>query len=464
MRRHLVRLSELADREVLRVWGDPNFTPPAAMYQVRYKRLLQFYSRIEGDLIAKLRSLRDAGCIELITCTATHAFLPLIKNTAALRAQLETAVTEFRRYFGSSPAGIWLPECGYTPALEPHLQELGLRYFVVDAHAHACARLSAGAGMRASSGSDEEPGTDANANACAALRAGTGSSSDDEPGTDANADACAALRAGTGMRASSSSDDEPGTDANADACAALRAGTGMRASSSSDDGAGATGSVGPLLTGKPLRTPGGACAFARDSEASAQVWSAEIGYPSDGDYRDYYRDIGYDLGSEGGAEWDYIKPYVLPDGKRIHTGFKYYRVTGPGVPGDAKAPYRPDAAALKAQQHAEHFIAARAEQLRRLAAQSGGAEAPVIVCPYDAELFGHWWHEGPQWLEAVLRGLAATRSRTTGVVVETTTLGSYAAAYPADHRSGASGVELGPRRLRGSLAPAAEPVGAPSAA
>ena len=23
---------------------------------------------------------------------------------------------------------------------------------------------------------------------------------------------------------------------------------------------------------------------------------------------------------------------------------------------------------------------------------------PLILCPYDAELYGHWWYEGPYWL------------------------------------------------------------------
>ncbi|MFD0697919.1 1,4-alpha-glucan branching protein domain-containing protein [Paenibacillus sp. GCM10027628] len=118
---------------------------------------------------------------------------------------------------------------------------------------------------------------------------------------------------------------------------------------------------------------------------------------------------------------------------------KYHRVTGPAA-GDAKAPYHPARAAHKAQQHAEHFIAARVAQLRRLAREGEAqdtaagmaprpAEPPVIVCPYDAELFGHWWYEGPQWLEAVLRGLDAARSCASDVVVSTTTLGAYAAAH-----------------------------------
>lgn len=351
LRKHLTSLCELAQREVIRLWGHADFGPTAKLYADQYHRLHALYDRLRGDLIGKFRSLRSTGCLELITCAATHAFLPLVKNDAALRAQLEAAVTEFRRHFGSAPAGIWLPECGYTPALEPHLQALGLRYFVVDAHAHAQAVMAP------------------------------------------QEDAAKAKRAAHVKSAA----------------------------------------------GTPLRTQSGACAFARDLEAGAQVWSAEVGYPSDPNYREYYRDIGYDLGHDGGADWEYLKPYVLPDGARIHTGFKYYSVTGAAT-GDAKAPYHPARAAQKAQQDAEHFVASRVAQLRRLAeerealALAAGdrearpAEPPVIVCPYDAELFGHWWYEGHQWLEAVLRGLAAARSLE-GVVVDTTTLGGYAAAH-----------------------------------
>ncbi|WNR43700.1 1,4-alpha-glucan branching protein domain-containing protein [Paenibacillus roseipurpureus] len=334
LRKHLSTLCELGQREVIRLWGDEHFGPLAKLYADHYHRLHLLYDRLHGDLIAKFRSLSSTGCLELITSAATHAFLPLVKNDAVMRAQLEAAVHEFRRHFGSSPSGIWLPECGYTPSLEPHLRELDLHYFVVDTHAHTLALQ-----------------------------------------------------------------DEAADHA-----------------------------------GLPLRTASGACAFARDPEAGAQVWSAEAGYPGDPDYRDYYRDIGHDLGQHGGAEWAYLKPYVLPTGARINTGFKYYSVTGKG---DAKVPYDPARAALKAQLHAEHFIASRVAQVRRLeerrssldadAADSASAQPSVIVCPYDAELFGHWWYEGHQWLEAVLRGLAARSDD--GVVVSTTTLGGYAAAH-----------------------------------
>ncbi|HZR45278.1 MAG TPA: hypothetical protein VFA47_01145, partial [Candidatus Manganitrophaceae bacterium] len=63
-------------------------------------------------------------------------------------------------------------------------------------------------------------------------------------------------------------------------------------------------------------------AFGRDIESSKQVWSAEQGYPGDFTYRDFYRDVGFDL------DFDYIKPYIHQDGIRISTGIKYYRITG----------------------------------------------------------------------------------------------------------------------------------------
>ena len=31
------------------------------------------------------------------------------------------------------------------------------------------------------------------------------------------------------------------------------------------------------------------------------------------------------------------------------------------------------------------------------------ARPPVVVAPYDAELFGHWWFEGPEFLDLVVR-------------------------------------------------------------
>ena len=112
---------------------------------------------------------------------------------------------------------------------------------------------------------------------------------------------------------------------------------------------------------------------------------------------EFYRDLGYD------ADLEYIKPYLHPDGIRRNVGLKYHRITGE-VPLHAKEPYDPAAALAKADEHAGNFVYNRNQQAKWLGAKLGAA--PTIVSPYDAELFGHWWFEGPRFLESVARRMA----------------------------------------------------------
>ncbi|HEU4402574.1 MAG TPA: 1,4-alpha-glucan branching protein domain-containing protein [Candidatus Polarisedimenticolia bacterium] len=144
----------------------------------------------------------------------------------------------------------------------------------------------------------------------------------------------------------------------------------------------------------PLHTPAGVAFFGRDEECSAQVWSAEQGYPGDPSYRDFYRDIGFDL------EHADVAPWLDPSGARGMTGLKYHRITGRS---DHKEPYRRDAALRTVARHAADFVAKRRLQIERLA--PGMDRPPLLLAMYDAELFGHWWFEGPEWLEGVLRRL-----------------------------------------------------------
>jgi 1,4-alpha-glucan branching enzyme len=139
----------------------------------------------------------------------------------------------------------------------------------------------------------------------------------------------------------------------------------------------------------------GVAAFARDLESSKQVWSSIEGYPGDYNYREFYRDIGFDL------EYDYIKPYIHPDGVRINTGVKYYRITGTG---NNKEPYVPQWARERAADHAGNFMFNRQKQVEYL--YDFMQKKPLLVSPYDAELFGHWWYEGPQWLDLLMRKLS----------------------------------------------------------
>jgi len=144
----------------------------------------------------------------------------------------------------------------------------------------------------------------------------------------------------------------------------------------------------------PVVCPSGVAAFGRDLESSKQVWSSEEGYPGDGAYREFYRDLGYD------ASYDYIEPYLHDDGVRRNLGLKYYRVTG-RVALHEKQLYDRAAAVRKAMEHGGHFVFCRQHQLRFL--KSKLSVPPIVVAPYDAELFGHWWYEGPEFLEEVFR-------------------------------------------------------------
>ena len=94
----------------------------------------------------------------------------------------------------------------------------------------------------------------------------------------------------------------------------------------------------------PIYCPSGVAAFGRDMESSEQVWSAKEGYPGDPHYRDFYRDIGFDL------PLDYIGPYIHPEGHRVYTGIKYHAITHDQL--HDKWVYDPDIARGKAGLHA----------------------------------------------------------------------------------------------------------------
>jgi 1,4-alpha-glucan branching enzyme len=169
----------------------------------------------------------------------------------------------------------------------------------------------------------------------------------------------------------------------------------------------------------PVHCPSGVAAFARDTESSKQVWSAKEGYPGDALYRDFYRDIGYDL------DLEHVRPYLLTDGLRHATGFKYHRITGPDVPLHQKAPYDFGAARNRAAEHAGNFLFNRERQVEFL--RSRMDRKPIVVAPYDAELFGHWWFEGPQFLEFLFRKMLYDQD-----AVAPVTPSEYLAEYPTN--------------------------------
>ena len=143
----------------------------------------------------------------------------------------------------------------------------------------------------------------------------------------------------------------------------------------------------------PCFTPAGPAVFARDRDSSRQVWSATEGYPGDPAYREFYRDLGFE------APPDYVWPGMAASVPKF-TGIKYHRITGRD---GEKALYDPAAAARRAEIHATHFLEARRQQLDEMRALDFD---PIVVAPFDAELFGHWWFEGPLFLESLIRQAA----------------------------------------------------------
>jgi 1,4-alpha-glucan branching enzyme len=314
--RHIDNLIALSAKEIERTRWQPEFHGLAQMYHQRFLRARDVFAKQYGNnLLHGFRRFFEAGKLELVTCGATHGFLPLLDiNQSAVRAQVELGAREFERHFGRRPQGIWLPECGYAAGVEKVLQDAGLRYFFTDTHGVLHGEPRPRYGVYAP-----------------------------------------IVCAGTNV-----------------------------------------------------------AALARDTESSKQVWSAIEGYPGDYNYRDFYRDVGFDL------DFEYLKPHLHQTGIRSHLGIKYYKITGRT---DQKEVYNPQAAQDKAAEHAGNFMFNREKQIEWLAGAMD--RPPLIVAPYDAELFGHWWFEGPDWINYLLRKMHWDQQ-----TVKTITIPEYLDRHP----------------------------------
>ena len=293
---HLAKLEELSEKELVRTAKMPEFISTAKMYYDKFKKIRHIFEEVQHDLVSAFRYFQDAGVLEIITCCATHGYLPLMKDyRPSVRAQIELGVSEYYRFFNRNPRGIWLAECAYNVGDDRVLKDFGIEYFFTDSHGITNAEPRPTYGVYA-----------------------------------------------------------------------------------------------------PIKCDSGVLAFGRDMESGRQVWSSIIGYPGDPNYREFYRDIGYDL------DFDYIKPYIHESGQRLNTGIKYYRITDRNSPD--KQPYSYQNAMERAAIHGAHFIWCRERQIEYLMTQMD--RKPIVVSPYDCELFGHWWYEGPEFIYYVLKKTA----------------------------------------------------------
>lgn len=292
---HLAKLEELAEREIEHNAHNGHIRYLAEHYSTEFNQARQVWERYNGDLVTAFKQFSDSGNLEIITCGATHGYLPLMRMyPEAVWAQIKVACEHYEENFGRPAKGIWLPECAYFEGLELVLREAGLRYFLTDGHGLLYSRPRARCGSYA-----------------------------------------------------------------------------------------------------PIYTECGVAAFGRDQESSQQVWSTQLGYPSDPVYREFYKDLGWE------AEYEYIKPYIMPNGQRKNVGIKYHKITGRGLSLADKQLYDPYWAREKAAEHAGNFMRNRERQIYHL--HSIMQRPPIVLSPYDAELFGHWWYEGPWFIDFCVR-------------------------------------------------------------
>jgi len=133
--RYLDSRLDLAQREVERTKNDPAFAPAAAMYRDRFDAVKKYLrERCGGELLNGVRELARDGALEVLGCSATHAFLPLIQQRASQDAQVAAGIASHESFFGRPPAGIWLPECGYAPGVDEVLADHGVRFFFMETH------------------------------------------------------------------------------------------------------------------------------------------------------------------------------------------------------------------------------------------------------------------------------------------------------------------------------------------
>jgi 1,4-alpha-glucan branching enzyme len=331
--------------------GEHHYAETARFWHRFFTEALADFEALDRNIIQGFRYFHQRGLIEIITCGATHGYMPLLGTDESVRAQVRTAVATHKRHIGEHPRGMWVPECGYRPAgfwnypvpnadnspaapgfqrigIEQALIESDIEFFFVDTHL-----IEESAPVRSpysySGGLVDHQAA---------------------PPQDAHRRLYQPYYVEDASAAPESPDKRRATTV-----------------------------------------------FPRDPRTGVQVWSGDFGYPGDPNYLDFHK-------------------------KRWPGGHRYWRVTGSGVEMHDKQPYNPHEAAERTKAHASHFV-----HLVWQALEAGLKDSvpPILCSPFDAELFGHWWFEGPLWLEAVARVL---HDYPTGLAL--TSCSQYLAQYP----------------------------------
>jgi len=275
-------------RKDLLINSPKNLRKAADCLSVNIKKQFEYWDSFKGDLITRFSHLQNSNVVDLLTCAATHGYLPLLReNPETVRGQLKTAVREHLRVFGSAPGGIWLPECAYYEGLDELMRECNLRYSILDGHGILHSKPRPRYGVYA-----------------------------------------------------------------------------------------------------PICTKNGVAFFGRDSDSTLPVWSSKEGYPGDGVYREFHKDLGWDFSIKSLQKIGLNEPRPL--------GLKLHRITSQEKNLEEKVEYEPELASDRVKEHAKHYLVGRKKQLQVIDKEQGFS--PLLVAPFDAELFGHWWYEGPSFI------------------------------------------------------------------
>ncbi len=319
-----IRLASEDEKYFRKHRADPHQVYLANFWQEWYaKRKYEFHNKYGGSIVKSLRHLQDNGLIEIITCAATHGYLPLLGDDCSVGLHLKTAVENYQKHFGCHPKGAWIPECAYRPTY-PWRTYLPVEYY---------SSLHQRAGI-------EEALYNASLNFFVV----------DQPSI-------------TGSKTIGF------LEYSHDGSTLLKPYYGNTDKT-------------PLrlfnVQSEQNTTLKSSVAFARHQKIAMQVWSGDSGYPGDPAYLDFHK-------------------------KHYTSALRYWRVTDNKADMMYKLLYAPDWIEDRVNIHAFHFIKSIENSL--MSYKAGSGKLGIVCTPFDTELFGHWWFEGPRFLKAVLRGL-----------------------------------------------------------
>ncbi|MFX0133408.1 MAG: 1,4-alpha-glucan branching protein domain-containing protein [Candidatus Hodarchaeota archaeon] len=337
------------DKKLFIEWKSENLIRLSDMWKQFYTDIIvDFKEKYNRDLVNAFKILQDEGIIEIITCAATHGYLPLLSQDYSIENQVKIGIQNYKKHFKRDPIGIWLPECAYRPAynwknpiftdeneyarkgIEEFLNSNGIKYFLIDTHL-----LMGG----------EAIGVYA-----------------------ARFEALKMLWENFKRQYK-----PPPVDFN-------------------------KSPYRPYLVSSTSDFESQVAVFVRDPKTSIQLWSAEHGYPGDGWYLEFHK-------------------------KHFPSGHRYWRITSVKSSLGDKLEYIPENVESRLVENAGHYKQLIKDILLDFH-YNNDKELGIVIAPYDTELLGHWWAEGPRFLYKVLKWVEMDPE------IELTTCGKYLEEFP----------------------------------